>query len=57
MTFSALLVGAALVIVGVQGRAQGINLDTTAIEEATGVKGQLIPEESVFRRDGRHRRV
>ena len=49
MTFSALLVGAALVIVGVQGRAQGINLDTTAIEEATGVKGQLIPEESVFK--------
>ena len=30
-------------------RAQGINLDTTAIEQATGLKGQLIPEESVFK--------
>src|SRR5262245_15747187 len=30
-------------------RAQGMNLDTTAIEQATGLKGQLIPEESVFK--------
>jgi hypothetical protein len=30
--------------------AQGAaNLDTAAIEEATGLKGQLIPEESVFK--------
>src|SRR5262245_22995936 len=30
-------------------RAQGMNLDTAAIEQATGLKGQLIPEESVFK--------
>ena len=30
-------------------RAQGMNLDTAAIEEAPGLKGQLIPEERVFK--------
>ena len=30
-------------------RAQGMNLDTAGIEQATGLKGQLIPEESVFK--------
>ena len=29
--------------------AQGINLDTAAIEQATGLKGQLIAEENVFK--------
>src|SRR5262245_45539782 len=29
--------------------AQGINLDTAAIEEATGLKGQLIKEKNVFK--------
>ena len=29
--------------------AQGITLDTAAIEQATGLKGQLIPEENVFK--------
>ena len=44
MTFAALLVGAAaLVFVGVQARAQGINLDTAAIEEATGDQGTADP--------------
>jgi hypothetical protein len=28
---------------------QGINLDTTATEQATGLKGQLIREENVFK--------
>jgi len=30
-------------------RAQAMSLDTAAIEQATGLKGQLIPEESVFK--------
>src|SRR5262249_52664944 len=30
-------------------RAQSMNLDTAAVEQATGLKGQLIPEESVFK--------
>jgi hypothetical protein len=29
--------------------AQAVNLDTAAIEQATGLKGQLIPEENVFK--------
>ena len=29
--------------------AQGVNLDTAAIEQATGLKGQLIAEENVFK--------
>jgi Domain of Unknown Function (DUF1259) len=29
--------------------AQGINLDAAAIEQATGLKGQLIAEENVFK--------
>src|SRR5262245_43817572 len=29
--------------------AQAINLDTAAIEQATGLKGQLIAEENVFK--------
>jgi Domain of Unknown Function (DUF1259) len=46
-----LVFGAAALVVssGPWVRAQGINLDTTAIEQATGLKGQLIPEESVFK--------
>jgi hypothetical protein len=46
-----LIIGAAaLVFVNEQRvRAQGINLDTAAIEQVTGLKGQLIPEESVFK--------
>lgn len=46
-----LVIGAAALVLsrGPWVRAQGINLDTTAIEEATGLKGQLIPEERVFK--------
>src|SRR5262245_26385159 len=52
--FSTLLltVVAAALVVGTNRpplRAQGMNLDTAAIEQATGLKGQLIPEESVFK--------
>ena len=39
----AAFVGALLVTAGQRGPlAQGINLDTAAIEQATGLKGQLI---------------
>jgi Domain of Unknown Function (DUF1259) len=47
--FAALL-GAIAFGPGLQrGHAQGINLDTAAIEEATGLKGQLVAEENVFK--------
>jgi hypothetical protein len=46
----AAFVGALLVTAGQRGPlAQGINLDTAAIEQATGLKGQLIAEEKVFK--------
>jgi Domain of Unknown Function (DUF1259) len=46
-----LLVGAAALAFFYHPRllAQDLNLDTVAIEEATGLKGQLIPEERVFK--------
>jgi hypothetical protein len=47
--FSALL-GTMVLTAGQQGAlAQGINLDTAEIEQATGLKGQLIAEENVFK--------
>jgi hypothetical protein len=55
--FAALL-GTFVLIPDQQGvLAQGINLDTTAIEQATGLKGQLIAEENVFKsHQAAHRR-
>jgi hypothetical protein len=46
-----LAVGAAALVIIHERKvhAQGMNLDTSAIELATGLKGQLIPEESVFK--------
>ena len=47
--FAALL-GTSVLVPDQQGAlAQGINLDTAAIEQATGLKGQLIAEENVFK--------
>jgi hypothetical protein len=46
----AALVGMLVLTAGKQGTlAQGIKLDTAAIEQATGLKGQLIAEENVFK--------
>jgi hypothetical protein len=43
-------VGTLVLTAGQQGaQAQLVNLDTAAIEQATGLKGQLIPEENVFK--------
>jgi hypothetical protein len=50
LTLVLIIGAAALVFVNEQRvRAQGINLDTAAIEQVTGLKGQLLPEESVFK--------
>jgi Domain of Unknown Function (DUF1259) len=50
LTLSLLVGAAALVFFNhPRVRAQGMNLDTAAIEEATGLKGQFIPEERVFK--------
>src|SRR4029078_12903936 len=47
---SAAFLGALALSTGQQSAlAQGINLDTAAIEQAAGLKGQLIPEENVFK--------
>jgi Domain of Unknown Function (DUF1259) len=46
---AALLATASLAFGGQPVRAQGIDLDTAAIEQATGLKGQLITEEGVFK--------
>ena len=47
--FAALL-GTFVLVPHQQGAlAQGINLDTATIEQATGLKGQLIAEENVFK--------
>jgi Domain of Unknown Function (DUF1259) len=49
--FSTVLVGAAALgfVVLQAAHTQRITLDTAAIEETTGLKGQLIAEESVFK--------
>lgn len=47
--FAALLATIALVPDQQAALAQDINLDTAAIERATGLKGQLIAEENVFK--------
>jgi hypothetical protein len=58
--FAALL-GTVVLVSDQQGaQAQGFNLDTAAIEQATGLKGQIIAEENVFkvskpRTDGKSR--
>jgi hypothetical protein len=45
----AAFVGTLVLTAGQHGAlAQGIKLDTAAIEQATGLKGQLIAEENVF---------
>jgi hypothetical protein len=49
MLFAAVLGTIVLVPDQQAALAQGITLDTAAIEEATGLKGQLIPEENVFK--------
>jgi Domain of Unknown Function (DUF1259) len=47
---SAAFLGALALTAGQQGAmAQATNLDTAAIEEAIGLKGQLIKEENVFK--------
>ena len=46
----ATLLGTIVLVPDQQGvLAQGINLDTAAIEQVTGLKGQLIAEENVFK--------
>jgi hypothetical protein len=50
VAFAATLVGALSLIAAHLCLAQGkANIDTAAIEQATGLKGQLITEESVFK--------
>jgi hypothetical protein len=49
MLFAAVLGTIVLVPDQQAALAQGITLDTAAIEEATGLKGQLIPEDNVFK--------
>jgi hypothetical protein len=49
-TLFAALVGTLVLICAEQAsRAQDVNLDTAAIEQATGLKGQRIAEENVFK--------
>jgi hypothetical protein len=50
MPFAVAAFGAVSLVLHGQGtQAQGINLDTAAIEQATGLKGQLVAEENVFK--------
>jgi hypothetical protein len=51
LTLSLLVGGAAAIALldHPRVRAQAMTLDTAAIEQATGLKGQLIPEERVFK--------
>jgi hypothetical protein len=49
LLFAALLGTIVLVPDQQAALAQGINLDTAAIEQVTGLKGQLIADESVFK--------
>src|SRR5690242_14700805 len=49
IVFAALLGTVVLVPDQQSAQAQGINLDTAAIEQATALKGQLIAEENVFK--------
>ena len=47
--FAAVL-GTLVLTPGLRGAlTQGVNFETAAIEQATGLKGQLIPEENVFK--------
>jgi hypothetical protein len=49
LTFALLGTAALVPISGQLVRGQNINLDTAAIEQVTGLKGQLIAEENVFK--------